>query len=174
MFLFWAPLYHLDFIISHLDYTTLVNLNLFSVEPKLIAPCYLCCSIEICPCLDPGYSVQKTMRSKFSLGEDKDAGLSKYMCKGLPLPINTFAGILTWHGGVTPQRNFGNTTGTILWLIAGMVVCLFDTRVPVWHMQRLKESPLSHAELFLKPTCFSLGREYMEKTINHNRQHIPW
>ncbi|XP_033986065.1 phosphoinositide 3-kinase regulatory subunit 6 [Trematomus bernacchii] len=52
-------------------------------------------SIEICPCLDPGYSVQKTMRSKFSLGEDKDAGLSKYMCKGLPLPINTFAGILT-------------------------------------------------------------------------------
>ncbi|KAK1885624.1 Phosphoinositide 3-kinase regulatory subunit 6 [Dissostichus eleginoides] len=52
-------------------------------------------SIEICPCLDPGYSVQKTIRSKFSLGEDKDAGLSKYMCKGLPLPINTFAGIIT-------------------------------------------------------------------------------
>ncbi|XP_074486617.1 phosphoinositide 3-kinase regulatory subunit 6 [Sebastes fasciatus] len=52
-------------------------------------------SIEICPCLDPGYCVQKTMRSKFNLGEDKDAGLSKYMSKGLPLPINTFAGIIS-------------------------------------------------------------------------------
>ncbi|XP_028262925.1 phosphoinositide 3-kinase regulatory subunit 6 [Parambassis ranga] len=51
-------------------------------------------SIEISPCLDPGYCVQKTMRSKFNLGEDKDAGLSKYMSKGLPLPINTFAGII--------------------------------------------------------------------------------
>lgn len=51
-------------------------------------------SIEILPCLDPGYRVQKTMRSKFSLGEEKDAGLSKYMSKGLPLPINTFAGII--------------------------------------------------------------------------------
>ncbi|XP_061590624.1 phosphoinositide 3-kinase regulatory subunit 6 [Cololabis saira] len=51
-------------------------------------------SIEICPCLDPGYCVQKTMRSKFSLGEDKEAGLSKYMSKALPLPINTFAGII--------------------------------------------------------------------------------
>ncbi|XP_073334376.1 phosphoinositide 3-kinase regulatory subunit 6 [Pagrus major] len=52
-------------------------------------------SIEVSPCLDPGYCVQKTMRSKFKLGEDKDAGLSKYMNKGLPLPINTFAGIIT-------------------------------------------------------------------------------
>lgn len=52
-------------------------------------------SIEISPCLDPGYCVQKTIRSKFKLGEDKDAGLSKYMNKGLPLPINTFAGIIT-------------------------------------------------------------------------------
>ncbi|XP_042341394.1 phosphoinositide 3-kinase regulatory subunit 6 isoform X2 [Plectropomus leopardus] len=52
-------------------------------------------SIEISPCLDPGYCVQKTMRSKFKLGEDKEAGLSKYMNKGLPLPINTFAGIIT-------------------------------------------------------------------------------
>ncbi|XP_031687189.1 phosphoinositide 3-kinase regulatory subunit 6 isoform X1 [Oncorhynchus kisutch] len=52
-------------------------------------------SIEIAPCLDPGYCVQKTMRSKFSLGEEeRDAGLSKYMNKGLPLPINTFAGII--------------------------------------------------------------------------------
>ncbi|KAE8299981.1 Phosphoinositide 3-kinase regulatory subunit 6 [Larimichthys crocea] len=52
-------------------------------------------SIEVSPCLDPGYCVQKTMRSKLKLGEDKDAGLSKYMSKGLPLPINTFAGIIT-------------------------------------------------------------------------------
>lgn len=51
-------------------------------------------SIEIFPCLDPGYCVQKTMRSKLNLGEDKDAGLTKYMSKGLPLPINTFAGII--------------------------------------------------------------------------------
>uniref|UniRef100_A0A3B4WHG4 Phosphoinositide-3-kinase regulatory subunit 6 n=1 Tax=Seriola lalandi dorsalis TaxID=1841481 RepID=A0A3B4WHG4_SERLL len=51
-------------------------------------------SIEIAPCLDPGYCVQKTMRSKFKVGEDKNPGLSKYMSKGLPLPINTFAGII--------------------------------------------------------------------------------
>ncbi|XP_056265121.1 phosphoinositide 3-kinase regulatory subunit 6 isoform X2 [Pseudoliparis swirei] len=52
-------------------------------------------SIEISPCLDPRYCVQKTIRSKLKLGEDKDAGLSKYMNKGLPLPINTFAGIIS-------------------------------------------------------------------------------
>ncbi|KAM4750066.1 phosphoinositide 3-kinase regulatory subunit 6 [Anableps anableps] len=51
-------------------------------------------SIEISPCLDPGYCVQKTMRSKFCMDADKDAGLSKYMSKALPLPINTFAGII--------------------------------------------------------------------------------
>lgn len=51
-------------------------------------------SIEISPCLDPGYCVQKTMRSKFCMDADKDAGLSKYMSKALPLPINTFAGIV--------------------------------------------------------------------------------
>ncbi|XP_077381520.1 phosphoinositide 3-kinase regulatory subunit 6 isoform X2 [Festucalex cinctus] len=51
-------------------------------------------SIEIVPCLDPGYCVQKNMMSKMNLGEDKDAGLSKYMSKGLPLPVNTFAGII--------------------------------------------------------------------------------
>ncbi|XP_078136240.1 phosphoinositide 3-kinase regulatory subunit 6 isoform X2 [Sander vitreus] len=52
-------------------------------------------SIEISPCLDPGYCVQKTMRSKYKFGADKDAGLSKYMSKRLLLPINTFAGIIT-------------------------------------------------------------------------------
>lgn len=51
-------------------------------------------SIEITPCLDPGYCVQKSIKSKFDLGEGKDAGLSKYMNKGLPLPVNTFAGII--------------------------------------------------------------------------------
>ncbi|CAJ1053615.1 phosphoinositide 3-kinase regulatory subunit 6 [Xyrichtys novacula] len=52
-------------------------------------------SLEISPCLDPGYCVQKTMRSKLNLGEDSECGLSKYMNRGLPLPINTFAGIIT-------------------------------------------------------------------------------
>ncbi|XP_034544817.1 phosphoinositide 3-kinase regulatory subunit 6 [Notolabrus celidotus] len=52
-------------------------------------------SIEISPCLDPGYCVQKTMMSKLKLGNNKDSGLSQYMNKGLPLPINTFAGIIT-------------------------------------------------------------------------------
>ncbi|KAG7242364.1 hypothetical protein INR49_023493 [Caranx melampygus] len=33
-------------------------------------------SIEIVPCLDPGYHVQKTMRSKLKVGEDKNPGLS--------------------------------------------------------------------------------------------------
>ncbi|XP_054636489.1 phosphoinositide 3-kinase regulatory subunit 6 [Dunckerocampus dactyliophorus] len=51
-------------------------------------------SIEIVPCLDPGYCVQKSMMSKLNLDEDNDAGLSKYMSKGLPLPVNTFAGII--------------------------------------------------------------------------------
>ncbi|XP_064862815.1 phosphoinositide 3-kinase regulatory subunit 6-like [Oncorhynchus nerka] len=48
-------------------------------------------SIEISPCLDPGYCLQTS--SKFSVGEEREAGLSKYMCKILPLPINTFTGI---------------------------------------------------------------------------------
>ncbi|KAL2087094.1 hypothetical protein ACEWY4_018153 [Coilia grayii] len=51
-------------------------------------------SIEIAPCLDPGYCIQKTVRSKFNIEEDSDAGLSKYINKCLSLPINTFAGII--------------------------------------------------------------------------------
>ncbi|XP_026159237.1 phosphoinositide 3-kinase regulatory subunit 6 [Mastacembelus armatus] len=51
-------------------------------------------SIEIAPCLDPGYCVQKSIQAKLRLEEDRDAGLSKYMSKKLPLPINTFAGII--------------------------------------------------------------------------------
>nr|XP_061791945.1 phosphoinositide 3-kinase regulatory subunit 6-like [Nerophis lumbriciformis] len=51
-------------------------------------------SIEIVPCLEPGYCIQKNIMSKLNLGEDEDVGLSKYMTKGLPLPVNTFAGII--------------------------------------------------------------------------------
>ncbi|XP_061684835.1 phosphoinositide 3-kinase regulatory subunit 6 isoform X2 [Syngnathoides biaculeatus] len=51
-------------------------------------------SIEILPCLDPGYCVQKSMRSKLNLGGDEDGGLSKYMSKGLFLPVNTFSGAI--------------------------------------------------------------------------------
>ncbi|CAL1601645.1 unnamed protein product [Knipowitschia caucasica] len=51
-------------------------------------------SIEIVPCLDPGYCVQKTIKSKFHDDKEKDAGLSKYMSKGLSLAINTFTGII--------------------------------------------------------------------------------
>ncbi|XP_061130137.1 phosphoinositide 3-kinase regulatory subunit 6 isoform X3 [Syngnathus typhle] len=51
-------------------------------------------SIEIIPCLDPGYFVQKNTMSKLKLGDHKDAGLSKYMSKGLSVPVNTFAGFI--------------------------------------------------------------------------------
>ncbi|XP_067315628.1 phosphoinositide 3-kinase regulatory subunit 6 isoform X2 [Pseudorasbora parva] len=51
-------------------------------------------SIEVSPCRDPGYYIQKSLKSKFMAEDDGDAGLSKYMSKGLPLPINTFAGII--------------------------------------------------------------------------------
>ncbi|XP_030638415.1 phosphoinositide 3-kinase regulatory subunit 6 [Chanos chanos] len=51
-------------------------------------------SIEVSPCLDPGYYMQRSMRSKFISEESNEAGLSKYMSKGLPLPIHTFAGII--------------------------------------------------------------------------------
>ncbi|XP_068177730.1 phosphoinositide 3-kinase regulatory subunit 6 isoform X3 [Antennarius striatus] len=52
-------------------------------------------SIEIAQCSDPLYNAHKTVRSKFNLGEDKDACLNKYMNKDLCLPINTFTGIIT-------------------------------------------------------------------------------
>ncbi|KAG1940776.1 phosphoinositide 3-kinase regulatory subunit 6 isoform X1 [Pimephales promelas] len=51
-------------------------------------------SIEVSPCQDPGYYIQKSLKSKFMTEDDIAAGLSKYMSKGLPLPINTFAGII--------------------------------------------------------------------------------
>lgn len=52
-------------------------------------------SLEVSPCLDPGYYIQKSVKSKYKLGEEQDGGLSKYMKKGLHLPMNTFAGIVT-------------------------------------------------------------------------------
>lgn len=57
----------------------------------------LLCSVEIAPCLDPGYYVQKSVKSKLKAAEEPDSGLSRYMKKGLYLPVNTFAGIITWH-----------------------------------------------------------------------------
>ncbi|XP_051563591.1 phosphoinositide 3-kinase regulatory subunit 6-like isoform X1 [Myxocyprinus asiaticus] len=51
-------------------------------------------SIEVSPCRDPGYYIQNSMKSKLMAAGSGDAGLSKYMSKGLPLPINTFAGII--------------------------------------------------------------------------------
>ncbi|MCJ8739363.1 hypothetical protein PDJAM_G00046280 [Pangasius djambal] len=49
-------------------------------------------SIEVSPCTDPGYSLQKS-KSKHSLMED-DSGLSKFLSKTFSLPINTFSGVV--------------------------------------------------------------------------------
>lgn len=57
--------------------------------------CLLRCSVEVSSCLDPGYYVQKSVKSKQKLAEERDGGLSKYMKKGLSLPMNTFAGIIS-------------------------------------------------------------------------------
>lgn len=54
------------------------------------------------------------MRAKYKLGEEQDAGLSKYMNKGLPLPVNTFAGIITWHGRQRTWR-FGTSILSLRW-----------------------------------------------------------
>ncbi|NXL89256.1 PI3R6 kinase, partial [Alectura lathami] len=51
-------------------------------------------SIEVSPCLEPSYCLQKTRTMKFSLHEAEDVGLVKYMPKSLLLPINTFAGVI--------------------------------------------------------------------------------
>uniref|UniRef100_A0A673GQ34 Phosphoinositide-3-kinase, regulatory subunit 6b n=1 Tax=Sinocyclocheilus rhinocerous TaxID=307959 RepID=A0A673GQ34_9TELE len=48
-------------------------------------------SIEVSPCLDPGYSHQPSSKSKYSLGEGGEP-LGKYVNKTLTLPINTFCG----------------------------------------------------------------------------------
>ncbi|NXE51355.1 PI3R6 kinase, partial [Casuarius casuarius] len=51
-------------------------------------------SVEVSPCLEPSYCLQKTRTMKFSLHEAEDVGLVKYMPKSLLLPINTFAGVI--------------------------------------------------------------------------------
>ncbi|KAK2915995.1 hypothetical protein QQF64_024404 [Cirrhinus molitorella] len=48
-------------------------------------------SIEVSPCLDPGYSHQPSTKSKYSLGAG-DESLGKYVNRTLTLPINTFCG----------------------------------------------------------------------------------
>ncbi|XP_067284930.1 phosphoinositide 3-kinase regulatory subunit 6 isoform X2 [Pseudorasbora parva] len=48
-------------------------------------------SIEVSPCLDPGYSHQPSTKAKYSFGEGGES-LSKYLNKTLTLPINTFCG----------------------------------------------------------------------------------
>ncbi|XP_078081596.1 phosphoinositide 3-kinase regulatory subunit 6 [Mustelus asterias] len=51
-------------------------------------------SIEVSPCLEPGYNLHKLRSSRFNHHETENVGLTKYMPKRLLLPINTFAGIL--------------------------------------------------------------------------------
>ncbi|NXT34047.1 PI3R6 kinase, partial [Pelecanoides urinatrix] len=51
-------------------------------------------SMEVSPCPEPSYCLQKTRTMKFSLHETEDVGLVKYMPKSLLLPINTFAGAI--------------------------------------------------------------------------------
>ncbi|KAL2101058.1 hypothetical protein ACEWY4_002819 [Coilia grayii] len=50
-------------------------------------------SVEITPCLDPGYCLQSA-KSKHTLEEEKESALSKYMSRTLTLPINTFSGVV--------------------------------------------------------------------------------
>ncbi|XP_043940958.1 phosphoinositide 3-kinase regulatory subunit 6 [Protopterus annectens] len=51
-------------------------------------------SIEVSPCLDPGYCMQRKKIMRFSLGEQEEGGITKYMAKSLLLPINTFSGVI--------------------------------------------------------------------------------
>ncbi|NWV77816.1 PI3R6 kinase, partial [Dasyornis broadbenti] len=50
--------------------------------------------LEVSPCLEPSYCLQKTRTMKLSLHETEDVGLVKYLPKSLLLPINTFAGVI--------------------------------------------------------------------------------
>ncbi|XP_075759588.1 phosphoinositide 3-kinase regulatory subunit 6 [Pelodiscus sinensis] len=51
-------------------------------------------SVDVSPCLEPSYCLQKTRTMRFNQHETGDMGLAKYMPKSLLLPINTFAGII--------------------------------------------------------------------------------
>ncbi|NXB07899.1 PI3R6 kinase, partial [Cnemophilus loriae] len=50
--------------------------------------------LEVSPCLEPSYCLQKTRSMKFSPRKTEDVGLVKYLPKSLLLPINTFAGVI--------------------------------------------------------------------------------
>ncbi|XP_066188530.1 phosphoinositide 3-kinase regulatory subunit 6 [Sylvia atricapilla] len=50
--------------------------------------------LEVSPCLEPSYCLQKARTMKFSPDEAEDVGLMKYLPKCLLLPINTFAGVV--------------------------------------------------------------------------------
>ncbi|NXL77047.1 PI3R6 kinase, partial [Leptocoma aspasia] len=50
--------------------------------------------LEVSPCLEPSYCLQKTRTMKFSPHQTEDVGLVKYLPKSLLLPINTFAGVI--------------------------------------------------------------------------------
>ncbi|NXP01447.1 PI3R6 kinase, partial [Certhia brachydactyla] len=50
--------------------------------------------LEVSPCLEPSYCLQKTRTMKLSPHETGDVGLAKYLPKSLLLPINTFAGVI--------------------------------------------------------------------------------
>ncbi|XP_072550377.1 phosphoinositide 3-kinase regulatory subunit 6 isoform X1 [Salminus brasiliensis] len=49
-------------------------------------------SIEVFPCMDPGYCLQRA-KSRHAAEED-DSGLSRYLNRTFSLPINTFSGVL--------------------------------------------------------------------------------
>ncbi|XP_072098380.1 phosphoinositide 3-kinase regulatory subunit 6-like isoform X1 [Mobula birostris] len=51
-------------------------------------------SIDVSPCLEPGYCLHKMRTLRFNQTEIENIGLTKYMPKCLLLPLNTFAGIL--------------------------------------------------------------------------------
>ncbi|NXP50207.1 PI3R6 kinase, partial [Heliornis fulica] len=51
-------------------------------------------SVEVSPCLEPSYCLQRTRTMKYNQHETEDVGLVKYMPKSLLLPINTFAGVI--------------------------------------------------------------------------------
>ncbi|NWH40667.1 PI3R6 kinase, partial [Chloropsis hardwickii] len=50
--------------------------------------------LEVSPCLEPSYCLQKTRTTKSSPLDTEDVGLVKFLPKSLLLPINTFAGVI--------------------------------------------------------------------------------
>ncbi|NWR08117.1 PI3R6 kinase, partial [Paradoxornis webbianus] len=50
--------------------------------------------LEVSPCLEPSYCLQKSRTMRSSPDGTEDVGLVKYLPKSLLLPINTFAGVV--------------------------------------------------------------------------------